>query len=213
MKLNDAQQEAVLENKHNLRIIAGAGTGKTRVITQKFIYFCKELSYDPERLLAITFTNKATNEMYERISKEISIIRQKSFICTFHAFCLKILRANIDRLINLNKRFTVINESDKKSIIRQYLKKNKIKYKTSLVKQISALISLWKSNNYTQIQYINYINNIDDDLNDPNFEIKKDVFQYYQDFLLENNQVDYDDILIYAYNLLLIDEIQYKWQK
>lgn len=73
MILNKEQLQVILENKYNLRIIAGAGTGKTRVITQKLIYLCKELSYVPERLLAITFTNKATNEMYERINQEISI--------------------------------------------------------------------------------------------------------------------------------------------
>ncbi|WP_308149668.1 ATP-dependent helicase [Spiroplasma sp. AdecLV25b] len=210
MTLNKEQLKAVLDNKNNLRIIAGAGTGKTRVITQKFIYFCKELGYKPEKLLAITFTNKAANEMFERISKEIIISKHKSYILTFHALCLKILRNDIDKVFNISKLFTIIDESDKKSYIRNYFKENKIKYETSLIKNISRMISFWKLNNFDDTSY-KFIDNLEDDF-DGNLAIKKLAFKYYQESLLKNNQLDFDDILIYAYNLLLNENIRIKWQ-
>lgn len=148
--------------------------------------------------------------MFTRISKEMTINKQKSYILTFHALCLKILRSDIDKVFNISKLFTIIDESDKKSYIRNHFKEHKVKYETSLIKNISHMISYWKLNNFDDTSY-KFIDNLADDV-DGNFEIKKLVFKYYQASLLKNNQVDFDDILIYAYNLLLNENIKIKWQ-
>ena len=119
--LNKQQLEAVLYNEGPLLILAGAGSGKTKVLTCKYAYLIKNLNTSPENILAVTFTNKAANEMKERIHKITNISSNFSWISTFHSFGVKILRHFISR-IGYKENFTIYDDKDSENFLKKIIK-------------------------------------------------------------------------------------------
>ena len=123
--LNPEQQRAVKLTDGPLLIMAGAGSGKTRVLTHRIAYLMVEKYVNPYNILAITFTNKAAREMRERIQRMMGGTADQVWISTFHSMCVRILRRDIDRL-GFNRNFTILDTSDQLSVIKQILKDKNI---------------------------------------------------------------------------------------
>lgn len=119
--LNDRQREAVLHTEGPLLIMAGAGSGKTRVVTQKIAYLIEEKNVFPGNILAITFTNKAANEMKERVADLLDTNVDRMWIGTFHSICVRILRRDIDK-IGYTNSFTIYDRDDQITLIRSVSK-------------------------------------------------------------------------------------------
>ena len=120
--LNPAQQEAVWQTDGPLLILAGAGSGKTRVLTHRIAYLIEEKQINPWNIMAITFTNKAAEEMRERVDKLVGFGSESIWVATFHSTCVRILRRYIDRL-GYDTNFTIYDADDQKTLMRQVLKK------------------------------------------------------------------------------------------
>ena len=120
-RLNEAQQKAVVKTDQNLLVLAGAGSGKTRVITAKIFYLIKGLQVPPHRILAITFTNKAANEMKERVAKLLGSEQEESLqIFTFHSLAARMLRRTIEMLgVGYRASFIISDESVQKSLVKK----------------------------------------------------------------------------------------------
>ena len=123
--LNERQYEAVTSTSKYLRIIAGAGSGKTRVLTYRIAYLIDTFGYYPSSILAITFTNKAAQEIRERIEKTLNVGHIKMSISTFHSFCSRVLREEC-KAINYPSSFSIIDEDDQKKIIKDIIKEKEI---------------------------------------------------------------------------------------
>ena len=119
--LNDKQYEAVVTTEGPCLVIAGAGSGKTKVLTHKIAYLMEEKNVKPWNILAITFTNKAANEMKERVEKLVGDVAKDMWIGTFHSICVRILRKQIER-IGFDSSFIIFDTSDQKTLIKQILK-------------------------------------------------------------------------------------------
>ena len=115
--LNERQLEAVTSNEKYIRVVAGAGSGKTKVLTSRISYLV-ESGIEPSKILAITFTNKASKEMKERVLKNIDDILESPFISTFHSFCVRFLREEINSL-GYPKDFNIIDEEDKTKLVKE----------------------------------------------------------------------------------------------
>ena len=120
--LNDKQYEAVTNTEGPSLVIAGAGSGKTKVLTHKIAYLMGEKNVSPFNILAITFTNKAANEMKERVEKLVGDVAKDMWIGTFHSICVRILRRYIDR-IGFDSSFIIFDTSDQRTLIKECLKK------------------------------------------------------------------------------------------
>ena len=127
--LNDRQKEAVLKTEGPCLVIAGAGSGKTNVLTHKIAYLISEKNIKPYNILAITFTNKAANEMKQRIQGIIGDVADQMWIGTFHSICVRILRRFIDT-IGFDTTFLIFDTSDQKTVVKECLKTLKIDDKT-----------------------------------------------------------------------------------
>ena len=119
-QLNELQKTIALDTEGAILVSAGAGSGKTRLLTHRIVYLIETLNVSPSNILAITFTNKATNEMKERISQMTS--KSNVWISTFHAMCAKILRENIFHLDGYNKYFTIYDTSDRDKVLKRVSK-------------------------------------------------------------------------------------------
>ena len=146
--LNKNQKEAATYLDSHLRIIAGAGSGKTRVITYRIAYLIDEIGVDPRKILAITFTNKAANEMKERVVDLLGVHALGSLICTIHSLCVRILRQHIN-VINYPSNFTIMDEEDQKALIKKIYNQLQIDAKTISIKSMIATISNYKMANIT----------------------------------------------------------------
>jgi len=166
-------------------ILAGAGSGKTRVLTSKIIYLIKEKQVDPYQILAITFTNKAAREMKERVEKICP--DQTPWMMTFHSFCARILRIEGEK-IGLSKNFVIYDEDDAISAIKQAIKfiGENITFKPYSIK---ATISEAKNENINEFEYVNFARGFYQ-------ETVSNVYLLYQKTLKENNAVDFDDLLL-----------------
>ena len=186
--LNDRQKEAVLYGDGPLLILAGAGSGKTSVLTKRVAYLIKERNISPKNIVAITFTNKAAKEMKERIIKEVGKEGYDIQISTFHSFGLRIIRENYEKL-GYEKNFTIIDSDDSLTVVKKILKDMGIDYARFNPKFIKNQISSCKNEMVTPEKYQNLVN---DELSD----IMYKVYKRYQDTLLRNNSLDFDDLLI-----------------
>ncbi|NLB33318.1 MAG: UvrD-helicase domain-containing protein, partial [Tissierellia bacterium] len=157
--LNEKQREAASHDKGPILVIAGAGTGKTRVLTHRIAYLIESGKSMPWEVLAITFTNKAAAEMKERIAKLIDYSIDKMWIGTFHSICVRILRRFIDR-IGYDKSFTIYDTDDQKIVIKDCIKELDLDPKIYNFNNIRSLISNEKNNRNTPDNYIkdNYNN-------------------------------------------------------
>lgn len=192
--LNDRQKEAVLHTEGPLLIMAGAGSGKTRVVTHKIAYLIKEMNVFPGNILAITFTNKAANEMKTRVADLLETGVDDMWMGTFHSICVRILRRDINK-IGYNRSFTIYDRDDQVTLIRECIKErnlNKENYKEST---ILARISSFKD---SQIDPDEYINANYKDFRERNVG---ELYQLYQNKLKEYNSLDFDDLLIKAVEL------------
>lgn len=186
--LNDRQKEAVLYGDGPLLILAGAGSGKTSVLTKRVAYLIKERNISPKNIVAITFTNKAAKEMKERIIKEVGKEGYDIQISTFHSFGLRIIRENYEKL-GYEKNFTIIDSDDSLTVVKKILKDMGIDTTRFNPKFIKNQISSCKNEMVTPEKYQNLVN---DELSDITYK----VYKKYQDTLLRNNSLDFDDLLI-----------------
>lgn len=192
-KLNDRQKEAVLHDKGPLLVVAGAGSGKTRVLTTSIAYLIKEKNVNPVNILAITFTNKAANEMKERIADLLNEDVSYLWIGTFHSICARILRINIDKL-GYNNNFTIYDTNDQKTLVKEILKD--LDYKDDISpKETLNIISSCKNKSISPDQFIK--------LN--TFYTKQEqyynIYKEYEKRKFEYNSLDFDDLILKTLDL------------
>lgn len=186
--LNDRQKEAVLYTDGPLLILAGAGSGKTKVLTYKVAYLIDEKNISPYNILAITFTNKASNEMKERITSLVGDLANNIQISTFHSFGLKIIREHY-KALGYQSNFTIIDANDSVSVIKKILRELDLDPKFYNPNQIKNKISGAKNEMMDPNQYEKYANT--------EFEkIVVKVYKKYSDRLMRSNSLDFDDLLL-----------------
>ena len=185
--LNEKQREAVLFDGGSLLLLAGAGSGKTKVLTTSIAYKIKEKNINPRNILAITFTNKASNEMKNRIEKELDGDLDNLWVGTFHSICARILRMNIDRL-GYNRNFTIYDTSDQKTLVKEIIKE--LGYKDEITpKEALNIISFCKNKSISPEEFLK-INT---------FYAKQDeYFEIYKNYEKKKtlyNALDFDDLI------------------
>ena len=188
--LNPMQKEAVLHTEGPLLILAGAGSGKTRVLTHRIAHLIECEKVAPWSILAITFTNKAAAEMRERIGALVGeTLAKDMWVSTFHAMCVRILRRNSEKL-GYGKYFTIYDTSDQKALIKEILKKLNINEKNF---PPATLLSTISSQKNTLVTPEDYVQIAGDDYRN---KIIAKVYAHYQQKLKENNAMDFDDLLL-----------------
>lgn len=193
--LNDKQKEAVLATEGPCLVIAGAGSGKTKVLTHKIAYLMTEKNIKPWNILAITFTNKATNEMKERVEKLVGEAAKDMWIGTFHSICVRILRKYIDRL-GFDHSFLIFDTSDQRTLIKECMKTLKIDDKMFTDRSIASEISNGKNEMLEPKAYQTKY------AGDYRKEIIGRIYELYQQRLKENNAIDFDDIINFTIKIL-----------
>ncbi|MEC1714673.1 DNA helicase PcrA [Schinkia azotoformans] len=191
--LNPEQQAAVRSTEGPLLIMAGAGSGKTRVLTHRIAYLISEKDVAPWNILAITFTNKAAREMKDRVANIVGPTAEEIWISTFHSMCVRILRRDIDR-IGMNRNFSILDTSDQLSVIKKILKEKNIDPKKFDPKTILGSISSAKNELITTEEY-------EKSASDYYRNTISDVYKAYQDRLKKNQSLDFDDLIMMTIQL------------
>ena len=204
--LNDKQKEAVVHKEGPLLILAGAGSGKTRVLTHRIGYLI-ESGVAPWNILAITFTNKAAGEMRERVDSLLyESAARRVFVSTFHSMCVRILREDIDRL-GYSKDFTIYDVEDQRTLIRSCIKKLNLDTKMYKERSMLGLISSNKNEMTDADEFLNQAS----DFFDRN---AARIYKEYENELKANNALDFDDLLIKTVELFdSCPEVLEKWQE
>jgi len=186
--LNTMQKEAVITTEGPLLILAGAGSGKTRVLTHRIAYLIKEKKVSPSNIIAITFTNKAAAEMKTRVL-DILGYTGDLWVSTFHSACVRILRRDIDK-IGYDRNFVIFDTTDQKSVITDCLKELNLSDKQYTQRSILSAISKAKDKMISPEEFINYFGN--------DYRTKKiqEIYSLYESKLKKNNALDFDDIII-----------------
>ncbi|MBC8015403.1 MAG: DNA helicase PcrA [Sporomusaceae bacterium] len=207
--LNPAQQEAVLCTKGPLLIMAGAGSGKTKVLTCRVAYLLEQ-GVAPYQILAITFTNKAAAEMKERVRAIVGERSKDIWLSTFHAFCAKLLRIEIEGMAGYKRNFVIYDTSDTQALIKTCLKQLNLDDKQYQPNSILSAISTAKNGLQDERQFAHQASN---------FHEQKiaEVYQLYQQKLRTNNALDFDDLLMLSVRLLenneeILNKYQNKFQ-
>jgi DNA helicase-2/ATP-dependent DNA helicase PcrA len=195
--LNKEQKIAVEHQKGPLLVLSGAGTGKTRVLTSRFVYIVKNLNINFHKIIAVTFTNKAANEIKERVNRDLGQYIDSPWIGTFHSIFAKFLRKH-SNLIGLKNNFNILDTDDQKKLIKQVIEFCRLE------------------NDVNESIYLNEIQNLKDQKILPSqkslitkyssIENIIDVYETYQKRLLEINAVDFGDILLHSYQILFTNE-------
>ena len=193
--LNNKQKEAVLATEGPCLVIAGAGSGKTKVLTHKIAYLMSEMHVKPWNILAITFTNKAAHEMKERVEKLVGDAAKDMWIGTFHSICVRILRKYIDRL-GYDHSFLIFDTSDQKTLVKECMKSLKIDDKMFTDRSIMSEISNAKNEMLEPKAYQTKY------AGEYRKEIIGKVYEMYQQKLKENNAVDFDDLINHTIKIL-----------
>ncbi len=194
--LNEVQKKAVLDTDGSILVFAGAGSGKTRVLTMRIANIIESKLAWPSEILAITFTNKAANEMKERLMKEVGDIGSM-WVCTIHSMCTRILRSDIDK-IGFDKNFSIYTDTEKDRLVKEVIAKDG--YEDDLFKNAKWHISNLKSLGLSVEDYkttFSYVREIDDFCN---------IYVNYEALLKRNNALDFDDLLMKTYELLSTSE-------
>lgn len=204
--LNDKQKEAVNITEGPLLVIAGAGSGKTKVLTTKVAHLVLDCNVSPENILAITFTNKAAREMKDRIISMVGNIAYQIQISTFHSFGLSILKNHYDK-VGLEKNFTILDSDDCNTLIKNILKDMNV---DENYKGIRNIISNNKNSLISPVEYERFVNTDYD-------KIVLEVYERYQNRLKRNNSVDFDDLLylpivLFKNNKDVLEEYQNKYK-
>ena len=194
-KLNEPQREAVYHTDGPLLILAGAGSGKTRVLTHRIAYLIEERNVNPWNILAITFTNKAAGEMRERVDSLVGFGSESIWVSTFHSMCVRILRRFIDRL-GYDNRFTIYDTDDQKTLMKEVCKKVAIDTKVFKERSLMSAISSAKNE---LILPDEFELNVGGDF--AKLKIAK-VYREYEAQLKANNALDFDDLLVKTVQLL-----------
>ena len=197
--LNNKQYEAVTSTEGPCLVIAGAGSGKTKVLTHKIAYLIQEKGVKPWDILAITFTNKAANEMKERIANLVGESAKDIWMGTFHSICVRILRRFIDR-IGFETSFIIFDTSDQKTLVKNCLKDLSIDDKMFNDRAVLSEISNAKNEMLTPAEYQAKA------MGDFRKEKISTVYELYQKRLKENNAIDFDDIINYTIKILQENE-------
>ena len=194
--LNPPQQEAVTMVDGPVLVLAGPGSGKTRVITHRIAYLALERSVLPWNILAVTFTNKAAGEMQERLRTLIGVEQARNLVVgTFHSICSRVLRHEAEQVgLGIDRNFTIYDDDDQQSLVRQILKDMSINDKQFSPRLIHSLISRAKNDLMSPIQYAEYVNKYLE-------EVAARVYKRYDDSLRQNNAVDFDDLILLTYQL------------
>ena len=193
--LNDAQKEAVLSLDGPLLIVAGAGSGKTKVLTSRIAHIIKNKKAFPNQILAVTFTNKAAKEMQNRVSKILgSSAVGLSWLGTFHSICAKLLRKHASA-VNLNSNFTIVDTDDQIRLIKNICKAENIDVKQISPKYIIAVIDRWKNKGF-------YPNEVKINSKDIYEKTILPVYKIYQQKLVELNACDFGDLILHTVKIL-----------
>jgi len=202
--LNNKQHEAVITTEGPCLVIAGAGSGKTKVLTHKIAYLIGEKNVLPWNILAITFTNKAANEMKERIANLVGDVAKDIWMGTFHSICVRILRRFIDR-IGFDSSFIIFDTSDQRTLVKSCIKAINLDDKMFTDRAVLSEISNAKNEMLEPDQYAVRANG----------DFRKEkialVYEMYQKRLKENNAIDFDDIINYTIKILMenVDILEY----
>ena len=210
--LNPEQRAAVEAPDGPLLILAGAGSGKTRVITHRIAWLIQEKNIAPDSILAVTFTNKAAGEMAERVNELLGhSTLAKPLISTFHSFCVRVLRRDVEALKigdkGLTRAFTIFDENDQSGLVKAIMKRMGLDTKQLTPRTVLSRIS-WAKNHMVDPQ--DYFLGS----KDPSSERVAHIFKAYQDELRKNNAVDFDDLLLEAVRLLKFSaEVRERYQR
>jgi len=210
--LNPEQRAAVEATDGPLLILAGAGSGKTRVITSRIAWLIQEKGVAPDSILAVTFTNKAAKEMGERVDKLLDHSSlAKPLIATFHSLCVRILRRDIEALKigndGLTRSFAIYDENDQQGIVKQIMRRMGLDTKQLTPRTVLGRIS-WAKNHMVDPQEYYLASK------DPNSERIAHIFKGYQAELRKNNALDFDDLLLEAARLLKVSsEVRERYQR
>lgn len=197
--LNPAQREAVEKTEGPVLILAGAGSGKTRVLTTRIGHLIEDKGVQPANILAITFTNKAANEMRERVEETLESDASDMWISTFHSCCVRILRKDINR-IGYNRSFVIYDSADQVTLVKDCLKELNLNDKVFEPKMIISTISGAKDKLYDPKQFKAM------HMNDNRMSKIADVYALYQDRLKRNSALDFDDLIFKTVELLKSDK-------
>ena len=188
--LNPAQQKAVLETEGPLLVFAGAGSGKTRVLTYRIAYLIREKGVAPWQIFAVTFTNKAADEMRGRVERLLGGSAKGIWVSTFHSACSRILRRYID-LLGFQKNFVIYDEQDQHRHLKAIIKELDLDFKMFHPGKIRSAIDHLKNQGITPEQYV-----------PPPYDIFKkrvaQIYQRYQSDLRRNNGLDFGDLLLFV---------------
>lgn len=192
--LNKEQREAVLHVDGPLLVLAGAGSGKTKVLTHRIAYLIKEKNVHPASILAITFTNKAAREMRERIDRLVEDVSDSIWVSTFHSMCVRILRRDIEK-IDYDKNFVIFDYADQQNVVKDCLKELNLSDKNFPPKSILEMIGRAKDELITPDSYLKMYSG--------DFRMEKiaRVYELYQKKLKQNNALDFDDIIMLTIKL------------
>ncbi|OHO66778.1 ATP-dependent DNA helicase PcrA [Staphylococcus sp. HMSC036D05] len=205
--MNTEQSEAVRTTEGPLLIMAGAGSGKTRVLTHRIAYLLDEKDVSPYNILAITFTNKAAKEMKQRVEQLVGEEAQVIWMSTFHSMCVRILRRDADR-IGIERNFTIIDPTDQKSVIKDVLKNENIDSKRFEPRMFIGAISNLKNELKTP-------DDAQKEANDFHSQMVATVYKGYQRQLSRNEALDFDDLIMTTINLFerVPDALEYYQNK
>ena len=197
--LNDEQKKGVLTTEGPVLILAGAGSGKTRVLTHRIAYLIEEQGVNPYHIMGITFTNKAAGEMRERVDNMIGYGSESVWVATFHSTCVRILRRYINRL-GYDTNFTIYDADDQKTLIKDICKRLEIDTKLHKEKTFMGVISSAKDELVDPIEFANRA------AGDYNKRIQAQVYMEYQRELRQNNALDFDDLIFKTVELFKLDK-------
>lgn len=208
-ELNENQYEAVVNTEGYVRVIAGAGSGKTKLLVSRYAYIVKDYGIDPKNILCVTFTNKAAAEMKKRIRSIIGDSYDTTLICTYHGFCARLLRENPEKLF-LTKNFQIIDTSQQRNILSEIYQKYELKLDHASFGNILKKIGVFKSNikyvpkmcTAESLQILDNITDLNDSIIEEYLQRQKSLYA-----------LDFHDLLSFALYLLgTDDEVRSKWQ-
>lgn len=201
--LNDIQLNAVKDTNGAQLILAGAGSGKTRVVTTKIAYLIEEESVNPQEILAFTFTNKAAKEMKDRVAILLNTNVDRMWIGTFHSICVRILRRDLN-LVGYTKNFTIFDTTDQKTLIKECLKELNIDSKIYTPNYIQGRISSLKNEGVKASEFEKFAYS-------PMDKTILELYRLYEEKLQNNNAFDFDDLIIKVIELLNSDSLVRKY--
>ena len=217
--LNEQQKLTVQTTEGYVRVIAGAGTGKTKTLVHRFAYIVNELGVSPSNILCVTFTNKAAQEMKSRLRKLVDFSNVTDLICTYHGLCVKILREDIYRL-GYPTQFIIADSEDQKALLKEVFEKLNIKSDRTNYKKVSSKIKYWKQYKKYIVEYISTFNkqkqtefiNSAKNLNKEEL-LNWQCFIEYLNLQKKGFILDFDDLIQFAlYLLQQFPEVLQKWQ-